>query len=126
LLFYFPHLLQKFAPWSLLVIGLLVVALRKTKATRGKWLAELSPEMFFLVAWVAGGIALMSFILSKRVDRIFPVVPALSSPGCATEGDQRCSRPRLAVFTIIFAAIFTGTCSGMRMIDGNATIATHW
>ncbi|PYL98096.1 MAG: hypothetical protein DME27_06345, partial [Verrucomicrobia bacterium] len=35
LLFYIPHLLQKFAPWSLLIIGLLVVALRKTKAATG-------------------------------------------------------------------------------------------
>jgi len=50
LLFYIPHLLQKFAPWSLLIIGSLVVALRKTKATTGKWLARLSPEMFWLVA----------------------------------------------------------------------------
>src|SRR5438045_6585980 len=45
LLFYVPHLLQKFAPWSLLIIGLLVAALRKTKATTGKWLGKLSPEM---------------------------------------------------------------------------------
>src|SRR5437868_7598533 len=43
LLFYIPHLLQKFAPWSLLIIGLLVVALRKTKATPGKWQGSLSP-----------------------------------------------------------------------------------
>src|SRR5207248_998423 len=41
LLFYIPHLLQKFAPWSLLILGLLVVALRKTKAATGKWLRNL-------------------------------------------------------------------------------------
>ena len=35
LLFYIPHLLQKFAPWSLLIIGLLVAALRRTKTTAG-------------------------------------------------------------------------------------------
>src|SRR5438034_2580871 len=77
LFFYIPHLLQKFAPWSLLIIGLLAVALRNMKATTGKWLAGLSPEMFFLVAWVGGGIAVMSLIPSKRVDRIFPIVPPL-------------------------------------------------
>jgi 4-amino-4-deoxy-L-arabinose transferase-like glycosyltransferase len=76
-LFYIPHLLHKFAPWSLLVIGLLVVALRRTKSTTGKWLARLSPEMFWLVAWVVGGIVVMSLIPSKRVDRIFPVIPPL-------------------------------------------------
>src|SRR6266403_166187 len=45
LLFYVPHLLQKFAPWSLLTLGLLVVALRKTKAATGKWLGALSPDV---------------------------------------------------------------------------------
>src|SRR5207302_10597799 len=77
LLFYIPHLLQKFAPWSLLIIGLLVVALRKTKATTGKWLEKLSPEMFWLITWAPGGIVVMSLIPSKRVDRIFPAVPPL-------------------------------------------------
>ncbi len=119
LLFYIPHLLQKFAPWSLLIIGLLVVALRKTKATTGKWLAGLSPEMFFLVAWVVGGIAVMSLIPSKRVDRIFPVVPALCLLLAAQLNAINIVRVRrLAAFTIIFAAIFTGAYSGMRMIDG--------
>src|SRR5205814_4513251 len=119
LLFYIPHLLQKFAPWSLLMIGLLVVALRKTKTTTGKWLAGLSPQMFFLVAWVGGGIAVMSLIPSKRVDRIFPVVPVL----CLLLAAQLNAITlihvrRLAAFTIFFAAIFTGAYSGMRMIDG--------
>src|SRR6059058_5815660 len=119
LLFYIPHLLQKFAPWSLLIIGLLVVALRKTKATTGKWLAGFSPEMFFLVAWVAGGIVVMSLIPSKRVDRIFPVVPALYLLLAAQLKAINIVRIRqLAVVTIILAAIFTGAYSGMRMIDG--------
>src|SRR6478609_946280 len=105
LLFYIPHLLQKFAPWSLLIIGLLVVALRKTKATTGKWLAGLSPEMFFLVTWVVGGIAVMSLIPSKRVDRIFPVVPALCLLLAAQLNAINVVRVRrLAAFTIIFAA----------------------
>src|SRR6184192_26497 len=119
LLFYIPHLLQKFAPWSLLIIGLLVVALRNTKATTGKWLAGLSQEMFFLVAWVVGGIAVMSLIPSKRVDRIFPVVPAICLLLAAQLNAINIVRVgRLAAFTIIFAAIFTGAYSGMRMIDG--------
>ena len=85
LLFYIPHLLQKFAPWSLLIIGLLVVALRKTKATTGKWLAGLSPEMFFLVAWVVGGIAgdVVDSIETGGSNLSGRSSP-LSSPGCAT------------------------------------------
>ena len=119
LLFYFPHLLQKFAPWSLLIIGLLVIALRKTKATTGKWLANMSPEMFWLVAWVAGGIALMSLIPSKRVDRIFPVVPPLCLLLAAQLSAINIVRiRRLGAVAIIFAAIFTGAYSAMRVIDG--------
>lgn len=119
LLFYIPHLLQKFAPWSLLMIALLVVALRKTKATTGKWFTALSPEMFWLVAWVAGAIAVMSLIPSKRVDRIFPVIPPLCLLLAAQFDATKPVRVyRLAVFTIIFAAIFTGTYSGMRVMEG--------
>jgi 4-amino-4-deoxy-L-arabinose transferase-like glycosyltransferase len=118
-LFYIPHLLQKFAPWSLLIIGSLAVALRKTKAKTGKWLAELSPEMFFLVAWVVGGIAVMSLIPSKRVDRIFPAVPPLCLLLAAQLSPVSIVRlRRLAAFTVFFAAIFTGAYSGLRMIDG--------
>src|SRR6059058_6570314 len=122
LLFYIPHLLQKFAPWSLLILGLLVVALHKTKAATGKWLRNLSPEMFFLVAWVAGGIVVMSLIPSKRVDRIFPVVPALcmllAAQIKAFMADNVIRVRRIATFAIIFASIFTGAYSAMRVIDG--------
>ena len=75
--------------------------------------------MFFLIAWVGGGIAVMSLIPSKRVDRIFPVVPALCLLLAAQFGAiHLLSVRRLAAVAIIFAAIFTGAYSGMRMIDG--------
>jgi 4-amino-4-deoxy-L-arabinose transferase-like glycosyltransferase len=122
LLFYIPHLLQKFAPWSLLIIGLFVVALRKTKAATGKWLGNLSPEMFWLVTWALGGIVVMSLIPSKRVDRIFPAIPPLCLLLAAQikvimrSDDLRVRR--IVAFAIIFAAIFTGAYSAMRVIDG--------
>jgi 4-amino-4-deoxy-L-arabinose transferase-like glycosyltransferase len=122
LLFYIPHLLQKFAPWSLLIIGLLVVALRKTKATTGKWLGKLSPEMFWLMTWALGGIVVMSLIPSKRVDRIFPAVPPLCMLLAAQiktmMADNITRVRRVAAFAIIFAAIFTGAYSTMRVIHG--------
>src|SRR5438552_13053508 len=122
LLFYIPHLLQKFAPWSLLIIGLLVAALRKTKATTGKWLGKLSPEMFWLMTWALGGIVVMSLIPSKRVDRIFPAIPPLcmllaAQVKALMESDVIRVR-RIAAFAIIFAAIFTGGYSAIRVIDG--------
>src|SRR5438093_3959557 len=122
LLFYIPHLLQKFAPWSLLIIGLLVVALRKTKATTGKWLGTLSPEMFWLMTWALGGIMVMSLIPSKRVDRVFTAVPPLcmllAAQIKASMADNVARVRRIAVCAIIFAAIFTGAYSTMRVIEG--------
>jgi 4-amino-4-deoxy-L-arabinose transferase-like glycosyltransferase len=122
LLFYIPHLLQKFAPWSLLIIGLLVIALRKTKAATGKWLVNLSPEMFWLITWALGGIVVMSLIPSKRVDRIFPAVPPLclllAAQIKAIMADGAIRVRRIAAFAIIFAAIFTGAYVAMRVIDG--------
>jgi Dolichyl-phosphate-mannose-protein mannosyltransferase len=122
LLFYIPHLLQKFAPWSLLIIGLLVVALRKTKAATGKWLGNLSPEMFWLITWALGGIVVMSLIPSKRVDRIFPAIPPLCLLLAAqikvVMADNVIRVRRIAAFAIIFAAIFTGAYAAMRVADG--------
>src|SRR6266550_757502 len=122
LLFYIPHLLQKFAPWSLLIIGLLVVALRKTKAATGKWLGNLSPKMFWLITWALGGIVVMSLIPSKRVDRIFPAIPPLCLLLAAqikvVMADNVIRVRRIAAFAIIFAAIFTGAYAAMRVADG--------
>ena len=67
--FYLPHLLHRFAPWSLLLIAFAFVALRTRE--------RLSPEMFWLIAWSMGGLLVMSFVPSKRIDRIFPIVPPL-------------------------------------------------
>jgi len=122
LLFYIPHLLQKFAPWSLLALGLLVVALRKTKAATGKWLGSLSPEMFWLITWALGVIVVMSLIPSKRVDRIFPAIAPLclllAAQIKAMMADNVIRVRRIAAFAIIFATIFTGTYAAMRVVDG--------
>jgi hypothetical protein len=37
----------------------------------------MSPETFWLLCWSVGGLILMSLIFSKRVDRIFPIIPPL-------------------------------------------------
>src|SRR2546430_2003123 len=122
LLFYIPHLLQKFAPWSLLIIGLLVLALRKTKAATGKWLGNLSPEMFWLITWALGGIVVMSLIPSKRVDRIFPGVPPLCMLLAAQikslMAENVIRARRIVAFAITFAAILTGSSVAIRRIGG--------
>ncbi len=65
--FYFPHLLHKFLPWTVLALGLPIffpAVRRYARANPGAW---------WLVCWTLGGILFMTLIPSKRVDRIYPV-----------------------------------------------------
>src|SRR5205807_7445927 len=127
LLFYIPHLLQKFAPWSLLIIGLLVVALRKTKAATGKWLENLSPEMFWLITWALGGIVVMSLIPSKRVDRIFPSIPPLCLLLAAQlnyfkqRKHSELLLRRIIIAGILVSAVYAGGYAATRVIQGYRT-----
>ena len=41
------------------------------------WISNSSPETFWLVVWSLGGLLVMSFVPSKRIDRIFPIIPPL-------------------------------------------------
>jgi 4-amino-4-deoxy-L-arabinose transferase-like glycosyltransferase len=69
--FYFPHLLHKFAPWSLLALALPIIS----GNVRRKIMSD--PGTLWLACWALGGLLCMTFVPSKRVDRIFPVVPPL-------------------------------------------------
>jgi 4-amino-4-deoxy-L-arabinose transferase-like glycosyltransferase len=69
--FYFPHLIHKFLPWSLLLIALPFFSKNVRKAVRE------NPAVLWLACWALGGLVLMTFVPSKRVDRIFPVIPPL-------------------------------------------------
>lgn len=69
--FYFPHLLHKFAPWSVALIALAICFPQVRRRLRER------PHVFWLVLWSMGGLLLMTFIPAKRVDRIYPVVPPL-------------------------------------------------
>jgi 4-amino-4-deoxy-L-arabinose transferase-like glycosyltransferase len=77
LLFYLPHLLHKFAPWSVLIIAIAAVDLRLRNWRFRSAFRELAPETLWLLCWSIGGLIVMSLIPSKRVDRIFPVIPPL-------------------------------------------------
>src|SRR5437660_1615493 len=75
--FYLPHLLHKFAPWSALMIVFAIVDLHSRNWRLRSVFREMSPETFWLLCWTAGGLVAMSLIPSKRVDRVFPVIPPL-------------------------------------------------
>jgi hypothetical protein len=77
LYFYLPHLLHKFAPWSVLIMGIAVFDLASRRWRIGAAFREMSPGTFWLLCWSLGGLIAMSLIPSKRVDRIFPIVPPL-------------------------------------------------
>jgi 4-amino-4-deoxy-L-arabinose transferase-like glycosyltransferase len=77
LYFYLPHLLHKFAPWSVLIMGIAVFDLASRRWRIGAAFWEMSPGTFWLLCWSLGGLLAMSLIPSKRVDRIFPIVPPL-------------------------------------------------
>ncbi len=108
--FYLPHLLHKFAPWSLLLIGLAIFFWRR----RERLSLQMEPDTVWLVCWSVGGLILMSIIPSKRVDRIFPIVPPL----CLLLGAQvtralKHERWRIKVrpwvgASLLFAVVFTG------------------
>jgi hypothetical protein len=77
LYFYLPHLLHKFAPWSILLLTIAILDLASRRWRIGTPFREMSPETFWLLCWALGGLIVMSLIPSKRVDRIFPVIPPL-------------------------------------------------
>jgi len=117
LLFYIPHLLQKFAPWSLLVIGLGLLALQRARWQRSNLKA--SPETVWLICWIAGGILVMSLLPSKRVDRVFPVIPPLCLLLAAQIRSFAVGRhPRWLVGVMVFAVVFAGGYVGWKVSSG--------
>jgi 4-amino-4-deoxy-L-arabinose transferase-like glycosyltransferase len=116
LLFYLPHLLHKFAPWSVLMIGIAVVSLRSRNWRLRSVFREMSPETFWLLCWSVGGLMVMSLIPSKRVDRIFPVIPPLCLLLAAQVALARVYR--WSAIALAFAIFFTGGYTGWKIITG--------
>jgi 4-amino-4-deoxy-L-arabinose transferase-like glycosyltransferase len=116
LLFYLPHLLHKFAPWSVLMIGSAAVGLRSQNWRLRSVFREMSPETFWLLCWSVGGLIVMSLIPSKRVDRIFPVIPPL----CLLLASQAALARvyRWSAIALAFAILFTGGYTGWKIITG--------
>jgi 4-amino-4-deoxy-L-arabinose transferase-like glycosyltransferase len=128
LFFYLLHLLHKFAPWSVLTIAIALVDLRSRNWEVRSPFREMSPETFWLLCWSVGGLIAMSLISSKRVDRIFPVIPPLCLLLAAqTRGRDdalrravgAARRPYLwSVTALLFAMLFTGDYTGWKVITG--------
>ena len=119
--FYLPHLLHRFAPWSVLLILLPVLALKESRLKIRDSLRAMSSETFWLIAWSLGGLLVMSFIPSKRVDRIFPIVPPLclllAVQVAALQKRERLRRAAMVSCTsaIVLACLFTTGYAARRI-----------
>ena len=148
LLFYLPHLLHKFAPWSVLMVVIALFDLRSRNWRLCSAFREMSPETFWLLCWSIGGLIVMSLIPSKRVDRIFPVIPPLClllaaqvaprnscshgpvdcpsrSVGSAETGHRPVATKdtltriyRWSTVALLLAILFTGGYTGWKVITG--------
>ncbi|HEX3280552.1 MAG TPA: hypothetical protein VHR36_04925, partial [Pyrinomonadaceae bacterium] len=129
LYFYLPHLVHKFAPWSVLLIAIAIFDLASRRWKIGAAFRKMSPGTFWLLCWSLGGLIVMSLIPSKRVDRIFPVIPPLclllaaqvsSEVGSLRrpDGPSRTAwRPYLAT-GLVFAIFFTGGYATWKVVTG--------
>ena len=131
-LFYLPHLLHKFAPWSVLMIAIALSDLRSRNWRFRSAFSGMEAETFWLLCWSIGGLVVMSLIPSKRVDRIFPVIPPLclllaaqiAPRNSCTNGPMgRSSRLRvnneeLGLIALALAIVFTGGYTGWKVISG--------
>lgn len=113
--FYLPHFIHRFAPWSILMISLVLLAAKEKEWKIRDWLRTISPETFWLIAWVVGGLLVMSLIPSKRIDRIFPIVPplclllaALVNELGASEKLRRLTKMGCTIALLIACLISTG------------------
>ena len=75
--YYIAHLMRKFAPWGELLIVLAVIGVRTNSDSIRQAFRKTSPDTLWLICWSLGGLIVMSLIPSKRIDRIYPVIPPL-------------------------------------------------
>ena len=122
--FYLPHLLHKFFPWSALLIGLAIVDLRGRGWRVRSAFSETSPQTIWLICWSVGGLLLMSLIPSKRVDRIFPIIPplcllvAVQVARFVKDEKNRARNVRWIAATIALAVLFSAGYAANRVVSG--------
>ena len=129
-LFYFPHLLHKFAPWSVLVLALGVLSFRGSRSGIRDLFRQTKPEILWLVCWSLGGLVVMSLIPSKRVDRIYPVMPPLCLLLAAQIGGFRMKETdkralQRSAAALLFSILFTGSYVAGKVLSDYRDNANH-
>jgi len=111
-------------PWSALGVALAIVDLRASRWSLRTAFKEMSPETLWLICWSIGGLVLMSLIPSKRVDRIFPVIPplcllvAVQTARFLREEEHRPRNSRWIAAILIVALLFTSGYVASRVFTG--------
>jgi 4-amino-4-deoxy-L-arabinose transferase-like glycosyltransferase len=122
--FYLPHLLHKFAPWSVLMIAVALFDLASRRWRIGAAFQAMSPQTFWLLCWSLGGLVVMSLISSKRVDRVFPIVPPLclllaAQIGSIFRNEQLRTRVyQWSAVALILSILITGGYTVAKVIFG--------
>ncbi len=98
------------------MIGIAAVGLGSRNWRLRSVFREMSPETFWLLCLSVGGLIAMSLIPSKRVDRIFPVIPPLCLLLAAQVVLARVYR--WSAIALAFAIFFTGGYIGWKIITG--------
>jgi 4-amino-4-deoxy-L-arabinose transferase-like glycosyltransferase len=130
-LYYLPHLLHKFAPWSMLIIALGVLSFPRTRSGIRDLFRQTNPDILWLVCWSLGGFIVMSLVPSKRVDRIYPVVPPL----CLLLAAQIASGFRIrqtgervlqwSAAALLFSIVFTSGYTAAKVLSDYRDNANH-
>jgi hypothetical protein len=116
--------LHKFAPWSVLMIGLAIADLHSRKWQLRSVFRHMSPETFWLLCWSMGGLIVLSLIPSKRIDRIFPIVPPLclllaAQIGSIFGNEQLRARVcRWSAIALLFSIMVTGVYTISKVVSG--------
>jgi 4-amino-4-deoxy-L-arabinose transferase-like glycosyltransferase len=130
-LYYLPHLLHKFAPWSVLILAFGVLSVPRTRSGMRNLFRETNPDILWLVCWSFGGFVVMSLVPSKRVDRIYPVVPPLclllavqvvGSSRIKETGERILQWSAMALF---FSILFTGSYVTGKVLSDYHDNANH-
>ena len=130
-LYYLPHLLQKFAPWSVLILALGVLSFPRTRSGIRNLFRQANPDIFWLICWSVTGFIVMSLVPSKRVDRIYPVVPPLCLLLAAQiaggirikQTDERVLQWSAAA--LLFSIVFTGGYTAAKVLSDYRDNANH-
>jgi hypothetical protein len=85
---------------------------------------KLAPETVWLICWIFGGLLVMSLIPSKRVDRIFPIIPPLCLLLAAQIGnvaraeEWRQHVKRWSAVALLLSILFSGGYSMFKVTSG--------